>query len=138
MNLENLRNKMRPLLDTTMRSKILAAFAASFAFIYHFSFMWVFYSLGVLPMFYFNIGSVLLFVVIDGLVLSLKPMFFMHVISFVEVVVHQILAEYYVGAQADFHFFILLMGMIPFIVFFDKPKPSFFIGTISCIIEIIR
>lgn len=132
MNLENLRNKMRPLLDTTMRSKILAAFAVSFAFIYHFSFMWVFYSLGVLPMFYFNIGSVLLFVVIDGLVLSLKPMFFMHVISFVEVVVHQILAEYYVGSQADFHFFILLMGMIPFIVFFDKPKPSFFIGTISC------
>lgn len=132
MNLEDLRNKMKPLLDTTMRSKILAAFAVSFAFIYHFSFMWVFYSLGVIPMFYFNIGSVLIFVVIDGLILSMKPTFFMHVISFAEVVVHQVLAEYYIGTQADFHFFILLMGMIPFIVFFDKPKSSFFIGTLSC------
>ena len=134
MDLENLRNKMRPLLDTTMRAKILATFVVSFAFMYHFSFMWVFYSLGVIPMFYFNIASVLLFVVIDGLILSLRPTFFMHVICFVEVVIHQVLAEYYVGSQTDFHFFILLMGMIPFIVFFDKPKHSFFVGTISCAI----
>ena len=132
MNLDNLRNKMRPLLDTTMRSKILAAFVVSFAFIYHFSFLWVFYSLGVIPMFYFNIGSVLLFVVIDALILSMRPTFFMHAVCFLEVVVHQVLAEYYIGSQTDFHFFILLMGMIPFIVFFDKPKQSFFVGTISC------
>ena len=132
MNLESLRNKMKPLLDTTMRSKILASFAVSFAFIYHFSFMWVFYSLGVIPMFYFNIASVFIFAAIDALILSFKPFFFMHVICFVEVVVHQVLAEYYIGAQTDFHFFILLMGMIPFIVFFDKPKHSFFIGTVSC------
>ena len=132
MNLESLRNKMKPLLDTTLRSKILAAFVASFAFMYHFSFMWFFYSLGVLPMFYFNIGSVFLFVVLDALVLSWKPTFMMYIFAFIEVVLHQVFAEYYIGAQTDFHFFILMMGMIPFIIFFDKPKPSFFLGMISC------
>ncbi len=134
MDLDNLRNKMRPLLDTTMRSKILGAFVVSFAFLYHFSFMWVFYSLGVIPMFYFNIGSVLLFVVIDGLILSWKPTFLMYSICFCEVVVHQVLAEYFIGAQTDFHFFILMMGMIPFITFFDRPGASFFMGTVSCAI----
>ena len=137
MNLESLRNKMKPLLDTTLRSKILAAFVASFAFMYHFSFMWFFYSLGVLPMFYFNIGSVFLFVVLDALVLSWKPTFMMYIFAFIEVVLHQVLAEYYIGAQTDFHFFILMMGMIPFIIFFDKPKPSFF-GNVVFVISAIN
>lgn len=131
MNLVSLRNKMRPLLDTVMRSKILGAFVATFAFIYHFSFMWIFYSLNVIPMFYFNIASVLLFVIVDSMVLAYKPAFWMYVLCFIEVVVHQVLAEYYVGAQTNFHFFILLMGMLPFIIFADKPKSSFFLGTIS-------
>ncbi len=134
MNLVNLRNKMKPLLETSMRSKILAAFVASFAFIYHFSFMWVFYSLNVLTMFYFNIGSVLLFTFVGGLVISWRPAFWMYAICFVEVVVHQVLAEYYVGSQTDFHFFILLMGMIPFIIFFNHPKLSFLLGSFSCAI----
>ena len=123
---------MKPLLDTTLRSKILAVFSVSFAFIYHFSFMWVFYSLGVIPMFYFNIGSSILFVVIDGLILSLKPSFWMYAVCFAEVVAHQILAEYFIGWQTGFHFFILLMGLVPFVVFFDKPKQSFLLGIISC------
>ena len=134
MNLEDLRNKMKPLLNTTMRSKILAAFVVSFAFIYHFCFMWLFYSLGVIQMFYFNIFSVFLFAVIDALILSWRPTFLMYILCFIEVVFHQVLAEYYIGSQSDFHFFILMMGMIPFITFFDKPKPSFFLGTVSCAI----
>jgi len=134
MNLESLRNKMRPLLETSTRSKILAVFVTSFAFIYHFSFMWVFYSMDLLPMFYFNIGSVLLFTVIGGLIISWRLSFWMYIVCFIEVVVHQVLAEYYIGSQTDFHFFILLMGMIPFIIFFNKPRLSFFLGTISCIV----
>ena len=125
---------MKPLLETSMRSKILAAFVASFAFIYHFSFMWVFYSLNVLTMFYFNIGSVLLFTFVGGLVISWRPAFWMYAICFVEVVVDQVLAEYFVGSQTDFHFFILLMGMIPFIIFFNHPKLSFLLGSFSCAI----
>ena len=134
MNLESLRNKMSPLMQSSLRSKILAAFVASFAFVYHFSFMWVFYSLGVLPMFYFNIGSTLLFTAMGGLVISWRPAFWMYAVCFLEVVVHQILAEYYIGSQTDFHFFILLMGMVPFIVFPRNPKLSFVLGSISCAI----
>ncbi len=119
-------------METTLRSKILAAFVVSFAAIYHFSFMWFFYSMNVMPMFCFNIGSVLLFVVIGGLILSYKPYFAMYLLCFIEVVVHQILAERYIGSQTDFHFFILLMGLIPFVIFFDKPLPSLFLGSISC------
>lgn len=121
-------------MQSSLRSKILAAFVASFAFIYHFSFMWVFYSLGVIPMFYFNIGSVLLFTAVGGLVISWQPLFWMYALCFLEVVVHQILAEYYIGAQTDFHFFILLMGMVPFIVFPRNPKLSFLLGSVSCAI----
>lgn len=134
MNLMDLRNKMSPLMQSSLRSKILAAFVASFAFIYHFSFMWVFYSLGVIPMFYFNIGSVLLFTAVGGLVISWQPVFWMYALCFLEVVVHQILAEYYIGPQTDFHFFILLMGMVPFIVFPRNPKLSFLLGSVSCAI----
>ena len=127
-----MRNKLKFLLDSGTRSKILGAFVASFAFVYHFSFMWVFYSLGIIPMFYFNIGSVFLFTIVGGLVISWRPTFFMYLACFAEVVVHQVLAEYYVGAMSDFHFFILLMGMIPFIIFFDKSKLSFLLGSVSC------
>ncbi len=125
---------MSPLMQSSLRSKILAAFVASFAFIYHFSFMWFFYSLGVIPMFYFNIGSTLLFTAMGGLVISLQPRFWMYAVCFLEVVVHQVLAEYYIGSQTDFHFFILLMGMVPFIVFPRNPKLSFVLGSISCAI----
>lgn len=131
MNLESLRNKMKPLLDTSMRSKILAAFVASFAFVYHFSLMWIFYSLGVIQMFYFNIGSVLLFVIIDSLVLTYKPAFWMYTLCFFEVVVHQVLAEYFTGAATNFHYFILLMGLLPFIIFTNQPRASMFLGGIS-------
>lgn len=127
---------MRPLLDTTMRAKILAAFAGLFALVYHFTFLWVFYSMGIIPMFYFNIISVLIFVVIDSLVFSYKASFWMHVICFCEVVVHQVLAEYYVGSGTNFHFFILLMGLLPFIIFYDRPKSSFLLGMISSVIFI--
>ena len=131
MNLESLRNKMKPLLDTSMRSKILAAFVASFAFVYHFSLMWIFYSLGVIQMFYFNIGSVLLFVIIDSLVLTYKPAFWMYTLCFFEVVVHQVLAEYFTGAATNFHYFILLMGLLPFIIFTNPPRASMFLGGLS-------
>lgn len=131
MSLESLRKKLRPLLDTSIRSKILAAFVTSFALVYHFSFMWIFYSLNVIQMFYFNIGSVLLFVIIDSLILSYKPCFWMYFLSFIEVVIHQVLAERFIGSQTDFHFFILLMGMLPFIVFSNKPKSSVFTSIVS-------
>ncbi|MCR5044977.1 MAG: HD domain-containing protein [Treponema sp.] len=131
MDLESLRKKLRPLLDTSIRSKILAAFVTSFALVYHFSFMWIFYSLNVIQMFYFNIGSVLLFVIIDSLILSYKPCFWMYFLSFIEVVIHQVLAERFIGSQTDFHFFILLMGMLPFIVFSNKPKSSVFTSIVS-------
>lgn len=93
--------------------------------------MWIFYSLNVIQMFYFNIGSVLLFVIIDSLILSYKPCFWMYFLSFIEVVIHQVLAERFIGSQTDFHFFILLMGMLPFIVFSNKPKSSVFTSIVS-------
>ncbi len=137
MYLESLRNKMRPLLDTSLRSKILGAFVASFAFVYHFSMMWIFYSLGVIQMFYFNIGSVLLFVIIDSLVLTYKPAFWMYALCFIEVVVHQVLAEYYTGAATNFHYFIFLMGLLPFIIFTKNPKASMFLGAISSAVFVV-
>lgn len=43
-----------------------------------------------------------------------------YTISAMEVFIHQILAEHYVGADSSFRFFVLIMGIIPFLVFYNK------------------
>jgi len=100
-------------------ARFFSVFATVFALIYHISFLIAFYLLGVMPMFYFNIFSVSLFTVLSILVCFVKKDSFVGLFHFfvIEVVIHQILADYFVGGVASFHFFILLTGILPLLTF---------------------
>jgi serine phosphatase RsbU (regulator of sigma subunit) len=57
----------------------------------------------------------------------------MYTVASIEVTFHQILAEYILGSYSSFHFFIFLMGLLPFLVFEDNFKysiPFTFITTV--------
>lgn len=88
--------------------------------LYHIVFLFVFLHLKVKPMFFFNIVSVCIF--ITSTISWFKRIFIIpsFVIAFLEVITHQIFAEYYVGIETNFHFFMLVISLLAFIIFREK------------------
>lgn len=78
-----------------------------------------------MPMFYFNFFSVALFAFVSFRSFKLKNVIPYYFICFVEVIVHQILADYYMGGDAEFHYFILLIGLLPALCFGKRVKLAF-------------
>ncbi|MCR5187478.1 MAG: hypothetical protein K6C97_00980, partial [Treponema sp.] len=54
-----------------------------------------------------------------------------------EVVVHQILADYYLGGDAEFHYFILLIGLLPALCFGKRIKLATTVVSLSVIAFLI-
>lgn len=98
-------------------AKVVAIFSITFSLIYHISMLFLFLRLNVRPLFYFNIFSVALFGILQIIVFRKKTFVIPFAFAYVEVVIHQILADYFLGGDASFHFFIMLMGILPFITF---------------------
>lgn len=98
-------------------TRIISIITVIFAFVYHLVFLFVFKALGVMPMFYFNFISITVFLCLLLVESRLKSFLVPYIIAFAEVVAHQILADYYLGGNSSFHFFILLMGVIPVVTF---------------------
>lgn len=115
-------------------ARFFSVFASIFALIYHFSFLFVFRALGVLQMFYFNIFSVSLFSILTILIIKKDNLVQIFPIFYSEVVVHQILADYYLGGTTCFHFFILLIGILPILTFKQHYFRSIVYGLISVLI----
>lgn len=113
-----------------VRSKTIGVLTGAFALLYHSVFLVLFYKMGVTPMFYFNIGSVIIFSIVLVLAIKLKDLTTLYHISYLEVIVHQILADNFLGGASSFHFFILLMGFLAFFVI-PKFKLAVFYGIIS-------
>ncbi len=107
-------------LSRDSRAKIISILTCTFGLLYHLVFLFIFKSLGVLPMFYFNILSVCIFSLSLLWVCKKQSILIPYMLCTVEVIVHQILAEHYVGAESSFRFFILIMGILPFLVFYNK------------------
>ncbi|WP_338369847.1 PP2C family protein-serine/threonine phosphatase [Treponema bryantii] len=53
-----------------------------------------------------------------------------------EVIVHQIMADYYLGSYSSFHSFILLMGLLPFLIFENKKRYALPITALSSLLYI--
>ena len=87
-------------------------------------------------MFYYNFVSIGVFLIILFLVPQLKSYVLLYNIAMVEVIIHQILADYYLGSYTSFHSFILLMGLLPFLVFENKKRYALPITIISSLIYI--
>ena len=90
------------------RAKFVSGFTDVFALLYHIMIQIWFLQIKVMPMFFYNIISVSVFVVLLILIFHVKSYVVLFFIAYIEVVCHQILAEYYLGTETSFHFFILI------------------------------
>lgn len=129
--------KNSEVLSSWKRAKIVSTFTCVFSLVYHISVFILFLVLQVYPMAYCNIISISIFTLILALIPKMKNFFVAYFVSASEVVVHQILAEYFLGSQTCFHFFILLMGLLPFLIFEDKFKTSIPLTIVTSILYII-
>ena len=117
--------------------RLLFITSSIFALIYHLSFLIVFKCLKVMPMFYFNIVSVILFAFVTLRSFKMKNVIPYYFVCYIEVVVHQIMADFFLGGDADFHYFILLIGLLPALVFGKRIKLATFVVTISVFIFLL-
>ncbi len=87
-------------------------------------------------MFYYNFISISVFTLILLLIPKMKSYVFVYNLALVEVIIHQTLADYYLGSYCSFHSFILLLGLLPFLVFENKKKFALPITIITALIYI--
>ncbi|WP_074644039.1 PP2C family protein-serine/threonine phosphatase [Treponema bryantii] len=87
-------------------------------------------------MFYYNFVSITIFTLILIFVPRLKSFVFVYNIGLLEVIVHQIMADYYLGSYSSFHSFILLMGLLPFLIFENKKRYALPITALSSLLYI--
>lgn len=116
------------------RSKKVVFVVSLFAMLSHMSFLLLFYLLKVFPMFYFNFFSVALFA---GVVISLRSyssFLGCYLICTTEVIIHQLATVWIIGTASGFHFLIILVGILPFLVLEDYPKLSIFFSVMCSIV----
>jgi len=106
------------------RSKLIGLTTTSLALVYHLLIQYTFYRLNVMPMVFYNIISVTCFLSLIITVLKVKTMIIPYAIACVEVMIHQIFSDLYLGTVSGFHYFILVTGLLPFLVFGSKFKLS--------------
>ena len=119
------------------RAKFVSAFTDFFALIYHIMIQVFFLQFRVMPMFFYNIISVLIFIFLLFAIYRVKSFIILFFIAYIEVMCHQILAEYFMGSETCFHYFILMMGLLPFLVFEKKLIVATIISVFSSVIFII-
>ena len=124
-------NKIREILLDFKYAKIFQIIGVYFALVYHVSFLAVFGLMGIYPMFFYNIYSVLLFSLLAYLVLTKHSFEVQFIFFYTEVVVHQLLADYFLGGMASFHFFIFLVGIVPVLTFQKHFRQAVFYSLLS-------
>lgn len=121
----SLKNGADKLISSFQRARAVSLALTAFGLFYHICISILFYKIELYPMFAYNIVSICLFVILFFKVPSLQNYIIPYFITLAEVISHQILASYYLGSYCSFHSFILLMGLLPFLVFEDKYQLSY-------------
>ena len=116
------------------RAVLVSFFTEIFAFFYHFLICITFFKIKVYPMFFFNFFSVGLYFFLLLRIEKEKTFVRPYLIAVVEVITHQVLANYYLGTDAKFHYFILLMGLLPFTIFEEHHKFGYAVTLITSVI----
>lgn len=109
-------NELGKRLSKNQRGIICAVLGEVFGVVYHAAALVFFYLQGITPLFYFNIFSVICFSFGFYVLFVLKNMDIAFYLNFFEVLVHQVLADYFLGSLAGFHFLIMIMVIYPFLV----------------------
>ena len=133
---QKIANGLNSLTSSFQRARLVALFVTACSLLYHFAICLFFYVINIKPMFYYNFLSITVFLILLLIIPKLKSFIFAYNIGLIEVIVHQILADYYLGSYCSFHSFILLMGLLPFLIFENKKRYALPITAISSILYI--
>ena len=124
---------LNSLTSSYQRAKLVSLFVTICSLLYHISVCIFFYVINVKQMFYYNFVSISVFLFILFIVPRLKSYILPYMLAFAEIVFHQVLADYFLGSESSFHSFILLLGLLPFIIFENKKKYAFPVTIVSSI-----
>lgn len=119
------------------RASLIAFICSLVAALYHACVMIGFRIIGLEFMFVYNIISVTVFTITTCLVPKAKSYILLYSLTVIEVIIHQFFADYFLGTFAGFHFFILLMGLLPYLVFENKQVLGIPYTLIACSLFII-
>lgn len=133
---KRIRKSLNSLTSSYQRARLVSIFVSSCSLLYHIGICIFFYLINVRPMFYYNFISIGVFLLISLLVPRLKSYILPYMLAFVEIVIHQVLADYYLGSYSSFHSFILLLGLLPFIIFENKKRYAIPVTIISSLVYI--
>ena len=133
---QKLQKGLNSLTSSFQRARLVSFFVTTCSLIYHIAICFFFSVLNIKPMFYYNFVSISVFAIILIFIPRLKSFVLPYHIALLEVIVHQILADYYLGSYCSFHSFILLMGLLPFLVFENNKRYAFPITIISSLLYI--
>ncbi len=98
--------------------------AAICSLLYHIGVLFIFFYMKIYPLAYYNIFSCLFFASIIVLIRLRKSFVVLYLLSMIEVMFHQSLANYMIGSNASFDLFIFAMGLLPFLIFDYRIKIS--------------
>ena len=82
-------------------------------------------------------SNIAVFIFISLRSFKMKNVIPYYFLFFIEVVVHQILADYYLGGDAEFHYFILLIVLLPALSFGKRIKLASVVVTVSVILFLV-
>lgn len=133
---QKVRKGLNSLTSSFQRARLVSLFVTICSLLYHICIWCFFYAVDIKHMFYYNFFSIAVFSVILILVPRLKSYVLAYHIALLEVIIHQILADYYMGSYSSFHSFILLMGLLPFIIFENKKRYALPITVITALLYI--
>lgn len=97
---------------TSTRFELVGFVVSLFAFLSHCCFLLLFYFLKIWPMFYFNIVSVSFFSILFFTFRKTHSYLPHYISSAIEVIIHQACADYFLGVQTGFHYYIILIALI--------------------------
>jgi len=133
---QKIRKGLNSMTSSYQRARVVSFFVTACSLLYHIAICGFFYAVHIHQMFYYNFISISVFAIILFFVPKLKSYVLPYNIALIEVIVHQILADYYLGSYTSFHSFILLMGLLPFLVFENKKRYALPITIITSILYI--
>lgn len=121
------------LTSSYQRARLVSLFVTICSLVYHVGICIFFYLINVKQMFFYNFVSISVFLFILFLIPRLKSYILPYMLALVEIVFHQVMADYFLGSYSSFHSFILLLGLLPFIIFENKKKYALPVTIISSI-----
>ena len=95
---QKLQKGLNSLTSSFQRARLVSFFVTTCSLIYHIAICFFFSVLNIKPMFYYNFVSISVFGIILIFIPRLKSFVLPYHIALLEVIVHQILADYYLGS----------------------------------------